>query len=274
MRIGQSPTVAVVDEARRKDPELYRTLSFGQLPSGVDWIWILSLTETELNKVEPGKHSTFFYDLDLLTDLDPLFSEVYVTGANLLAVVQNDGRGAQALLVKAERFRNRDLPAMPDAYREEYWAHPWQVPLLLAYVHLFELNDMPNASIYFKEAANLPGAPVYLPKLAKRLEQPGGEYEVGMKLIDFMISGASDPKVREELEKKRSNLLVAQYLHELNLGFSSFLRSHPHRLEQAWTAFREAGRLSLEDPWGGRLSLDSNGKIVSTTPHDRVFGLD
>lgn len=279
-RLQEIARPAVHSDQVQKNPELYRVLSFGHLPSAVDWLWIVSLTKTDVVKVADKQHSKFFHDVDTMTDLDPLFAEVYVASANLLAVVQNDGIGARIILEKGEEFRNNILPQMPDSYRQDYWPYPWQVPLLLAYVHLFELNDMPHGAVYFKEAASLPGSPPYLANLSRRLERPGGEYEVGLKLLNFMINkNPDDQKAREGLEKKRSDLFIGQYLHDLNLSFATFSSNRVGRsILSLWAEFRRESKISEVDPWGGKLSVDTSkgagGKIVSTTPHAQVFGLE
>jgi hypothetical protein len=264
------------------DPILYRILSFGQLHCAVDWLWLKSLLNAESVKVRPGTHLTLFYVLDAILDLDPLFSEIYLVGGNLLAILQDDGLGARILLDKGERFRREQLPNLPEDYQRSHWPFPWQVPQLLGYVHLFELNDMPAAAFYFKEAASIPGAPPYLGKLQRRLVQPGGEYEVGLKLLGHLIDGARTPEVREGLEKKRLNLFVSQFLHELNQAFSSFMSSRqplgstpdPAAVLRYWKGFRKERRLSGADPWGGELSIEASGKVVTSTPHEAVFGLE
>jgi hypothetical protein len=261
--------------AAKKDPALYEVLSFGHLPALVDWVWITTLAETELIRPPKGTHSQLFYDLEVLADLDPLFAEIYTVGANLLAVVQDDGLGAKVLLDKGESFRKERLPSMPESYKQSYWAHSWQIPILLGYTHLFELADMPSAAKNFLEAATLPGVPAYVLRLQKRLEQPGGEYEVGMKLLNFLISTTVDPKIREGYEKKRANLFVAQYLHDLNLEWAKFRGAHKAQgIERAWAEFRREARITTTDPWGGTLSIAPGGKIASTTPYEKVFSLD
>jgi hypothetical protein len=276
-RIEERNRSVIVAEPVAKQPELYKVLSFGQLFSATDWIWIASLTGTDISKPKEQAHTNFFYDIDLVTELDPLFAEVYVAGANLLAVVQNDGEGAKTILEKGEKFIKDDLPSLPASYRQAYWQRSWQIPQLLGYVYLFELNDMPSASKYFQEAADISGAPRYLPKLAKRLRQPNGEYEVGLHLLDFMIRGAQDETVIEALEKKKHNLEVGQFLHDVNLKFANYLSRRPGvNVGQAWNAFRKTFGISEEDPWGGKLIIESTTppKVISTTPHKRVFGLD
>lgn len=257
------------------DPALFKTLAFGHWPAGIDWLWIKTLVDPSISHVPPGTHPTIYYDLDLATELDPAFFDIYVGGANLLAVIRDDAPGALALLLKADRFRVNDLPSYPESFRRDYWSGAWDIPLLLAYVYLFELNDMTHAAAQFKEAARLPGAPAYLGRLAQRFEKPGGEYEVGLKLLRFMISSSKDLRAQEKLESQFSSLVVAQYLFQLNLSFESYLGAHPGGPQRNWKRFLdEAANSVRKDPFGGELTLAPSGKLVTSTPHEKVFGLE
>jgi len=240
----------------RTDPTLFRSLTFGHIPSAVDGLFISSLEGAGEGRVPKSTHPRFYYALDLATDLDPLFYEAYIAGANLLAVIRRDGAGARDLLLKGDLFVKTKLSGYGYDFQEKYWSRSWHIPLLLAYVYLFELEDMHRAATAFLEAARLPNSPVYLRRLEAKLLKEGGEYEVGLHLIDFLLLGASDEQVKSELEKKKDNLLIGQYLFQVN------------------TAVKSGKSPPTLDPWGGRLSLNSNGKVVSSTPHTPVFGLD
>jgi hypothetical protein len=118
------------------------------------------------------------------------------------------------------------------------------------------MDDMPHATEAFEAAQQIDGSPVYLKDLVQRLMQPGGQYEVGLKLIDHIILGTSDPAVKDRLIHRRESLQVAQFLFEMNQK----LQKHQ--------------KLPLTDPWGGTLSVGSDGKVATTTPHTKVFGLE
>src|SRR3954462_9125494 len=60
-------------EGERWNPELFKTLSFGQTPAAVDWLWIKSLQDTSMTKVSKGMHPSLYFDLDLATDIDPAY---------------------------------------------------------------------------------------------------------------------------------------------------------------------------------------------------------
>jgi hypothetical protein len=266
------------------EPKLFETFSFGNLTSAIDWLWMNCIMDDSVEHVQPGKHPQLFFDLDLLTDLDPAYKDAYIAGANILSVVRNDGPGARDLLLKGEKFIQNSLNNYSPLFKEQYWNDPWALSTLLAYVYLFEINDMPHAAEAFRRAALHENAPPYITRLEKKLQKPGGEYEVGLKLLNFLLLSAKDVRIRTELEKKRYNLFIGQYIFDLNYSFREFLKTQPHysgtssvsisQLESHWKAFKKVNQVAEQDPWGGRLYLAESGRVKSTTPHDSVFGLE
>lgn len=281
IRVMEGAWVEQPEEASPWDPTLFKIISFGQVPSAVDGLWIRTISDPGISHVPRGSHPRVYYDLDLATEIDPLFMELYWVGGHLLAVIRNDGLGARELLLKAEAFRKTTLPKLPEQFIEKYWSTSWQVPLLLAYVQLFELQDMRGAKIAFSEASMMEGSPKYLMNLVRRFEKPGGEYEVGLRLLKFMLLSAKDSRVRDELEFKIQSLKIGAYLFNLNAQFSEFLKKKKRnqildsrkKMEQFKIFLDNRGILNL-DPWGGKLEIGPKGQIITNTPHSIVFGLE
>jgi len=265
------------------DPRVYQLLSFGNLPVAIDWLMIQSIADVVPNKVASGAHSALFYRLNLITELDPQYFDIYQIAGDLLTVYQNDGEGAKSILLKGREFLRDGLASSEEGLRTEYWSRPWKIPLLLAYTYLFHLDDMEHASEAFQEAAAYPGAPEYLIKLEHRLKHTGGLYEVGIRLLGFMIDGARLEVVREKLERKRKDLFIAQYVYELNQNFWNYLKLQPlynasgsvsrKQMETYFKDFLRKNQTPRSDPWGGQILIDEKGKIVTTTPYQPVFGL-
>lgn len=265
------------ENAHRWDPRIFKMLSFGHLPAAIDWMWIQVLLDNNMTHVAKGTHPAIYYTLDLITGLDPINFDSYKAGANLLAIVRDDGLGARDLLEKGETFRKEKLASYPLKLQDDYWRYSWSIPLLLGYVYMFELQDMPHASVAFQQAAMIPGSPPYLQSMQKRLQSPGGEYEVGLRLLNHMIAGEKNEDAKEELTKKRNSLFVGQFLFDLNHSFQSFLQVRsrtPGSFESKFVAFMKNSHTAPRDPWGGVLSVTSEGKIVTSTPHNKVLGLD
>jgi hypothetical protein len=280
-----APVVAPPERGSHWDPEIFKILTLGEYPAAIDALLIDVLGDDRLTKVPRGTHARIFYDLELMTAVDPAYYDAYYSGANLLAVVRGDAIGARDILVRANSYRKEVLPGMAEKFKTDYWSRSWWIPLLQGYVNLFELGDLPSASVSFREAAEIPGSPEYLQSLEKRLVKPGGEYEVGLRLLHFMILVAKDDRARqEELTRKLDSLRVGQFLFELNRSFKEFLDTNrdynasaslsPARMQSYWKAFLKKGRYSERDPWGGTVLLDASGRAATSTPHVRVFGLD
>ena len=246
------------------DARLLQTVSLGFYPVAVDALWIKVLMDPSYFHVPRTQHAQAYFDLDTATSLDPIYWELYYYGANLLAAIRDDVYGARDLLEKANQYRKSGLLGLPEKVRQTIWREEWQIPLVLAYVYLYELGDFSKAEKAFKEAADLPRAPAYLQLLKKRLNTPGGIYEVGIRVTGFLIAQSKDERARAELTRKRENLSIGYYLFQINAEFKKwkgarvrqFLKTHSH------------------DPWGGVLSLDDHGKIITSTPYQPVFGLD
>lgn len=272
------------------NPTLVKALSFGHLPLVIDWIWIQSLLDTgdglrneTLKKSDSSEHSPLFYKIDLLTDLDPLFFEAYVSGASLLSVLGNDPSGAKELLIKANQFRKTQLSTFPDEVHNKFWNQDWEILVLLGYVNLFELNDLKSAGQAFQEASQIRGAPRYITQLAGRFSKPNGEFEVGIRLLNFLSQSSKDESLRHEYLKKKNSLEISQFMAQLNQSFQEFLKIQPisepkslqssEKMKSAWNLFLKKSNLGTQDPWGGTLSLGPHGTIITSTPHQKVFGL-
>jgi hypothetical protein len=278
------PVVAPPERGSRWDPEIFSILSFGQLPTALDALWIDILLDERVTKVPRWAHAKIYYDLDLLTRLDPAFFEAYHAGANLLAVIRDDINGAKELVIRGNDYRKQSLSGQSADFQQRFWPHPWSIPMIGGYIELFEENNLPMASYFFKEAGSSPDAPLFLHELEKRLARPGGEYEVGLRSLNFMALAAPNREAKEALLEKRRSLLVDQFLYDVNRGFDEFLSSDrkyrnqasvsPAQMEKYWRQYIKSLHASERDPWGGRLFLEKGGRVNTSTPHEKVFGLD
>ena len=282
--LGVSWVEPAIERQEKWNPALYKALSFGQWPLAVDWLWIQALQDPALSHVPSNIHAQIYYNFDLATDLDPAFLEAYLYGGNLLSVVRNDNAGARDLLTKGEKFRTKELPQYPEAFRESFWKQAWWIPLTLGYVYMYEFYDMPGSAAAFAAASDHPGAPEYLKSLGGKLKTPEGQYETAIRMAEFFAGQAKDERIKKGYEKKRLDLILSQYLYNLNKQFMDFLKGNPEyrrslsvtpkKIEAYWIKFRTSKRVGQADPFGGRLYLGEGGKIMTTTPREKVFGLD
>lgn len=270
-------------QAERWDPRLYKTLTFGHWASAVDMIWIRFLQDDALYKVPKDHHAPGYYDLDLASELDPANLPLYIYGAGALSVIRDDFQGARNLLIKGEEFRKLKLSEHPPEFIQNHWRQSWALPMTLAYVELFDFDHLPNASAAFRAAGEILDAPPFIQSLAQKLETRDGQFEVGMRLLAFMMESSKDRQAKADLEKKRRSLFVTQYLEHLNHDFLDYLnqfqsyRSTPivprDQMNRYYALFKKRNQIPDTDPFGGKILLDSTGTITSTYPRVKVFGM-
>jgi hypothetical protein len=256
--------------AERRSPLAHHIFSFGNLPATVDWLLLRFLVDGSIEPVKKGEHTQVFYNLDLATDLDPLFYEIYLVGSNFLTVIRDDNLGALKLANKGDQFRQKKLSEYPLKFQKGEWGGHWELSLVLTYLHLFEFQDLVKGSEVLAEVESMPEAPLYVRLLAKRLKSRDGQIEVGFRVLESMYSRAKkldNAEMLKQVEQKFQALQVFKYFHELNLKFAA--------LKAPFSKLQAQGLIPQNDPWGGRIYFDeSQKKISSTTPRQSVMGLE
>lgn len=243
-------------EARGKlDPRIFQTSAAGQMASAVDWLVLRFLSDPAYSHVTEGRHSAAFYDLDLATDIDPAFYDLYVHGAGFLAVVREDIDGSLEILKKGEKFRTERLADFPTEFQKNYWPQPWALPFVLGFVQLFEKQNLPAAVKAFQSAADYPDSPRYLKALVQRFSDPSRYLENAIRILDIMLAGTKNPQTLEKLGRHRNDLVILAFMKQVNEDY------------------RKTGKFPANDPAGGRLSVGSNGRIVTSTPIRNTLGI-
>lgn len=269
---------------QKKNPLFYRIISFGHLPSVANALWIRAFLEQDLVHVPQGFHPQSFFDLMLLVELDPENFSAYVDGASYLSIVRSDSIGAEQLLQKGQNFRKNILPAYSKQFQEEHWSSQWAIPFYLAYLNLFEFNQVSQAALYYKETAQIPGVPPLIQRYGGFFETTKDQYKSGLRILNYLIRISVDPTVKRKLKKKRQSLFVGLYLYDLNASFRNFLRQEKtYRkravierkfLQKLWKKFARISHIPKTDPWGGKLYLSESGEILSTTPQEFDLGME
>ncbi len=263
------------------NPTLFKTLSFGHHSLAVDWLLIRFLSDPALEHVSEGEHPPAYYDLDLATDIDPLFFDFYWAGSYKLAIVRDDVAGAEELIKKGLRTYKNGLPS--EEFKNTQWWEVWQLYQVLGYIYLMEKGDLALAQQVFEEAAELPHVPGYIKDLAKKFRQPGGAYLVGMTITDFLLRKADNEEDQQKLLEKRKSLYLGQVLTQANQEFEKYLTSQikvsrsklvPAKLQEYFEHFIREKNLRPTDEWGGKIYLNDQGKITTTTPRQSVMGLE
>lgn len=264
-----------------------KIISAGHYPLLIDWYLIQALVDPDIYHVREGQHPTVYYQMRLITEMDPAFHEVYVAGGLILTILRNDRIGGQLIFEKGEKFRKEHLNDYPEEFRKKFWPIPWQIPFNLAYLELFENHDLPRALEHFKTVAQYNDSPAFIKKLLKRLDARRGIFDVAKRILDFLIRVTNDKRILEVLQKNRFSLEVVNFLVQVNEEFARFRekirlpsskQAEDKTLLSQLQAQFEDFLISLPmrnlDPWQGTLSLTQQGKITTSTYHDKVLGID
>ena len=184
--------------------------------------------------------------LDVVTDLDPYFTDPYVLAEGLLAWDAGKPEEANRLLKKGMEYRTLD----------------WRLPFYVGFNSFYFLQDYASAAEYIMQAAKLPGSPSYLSTLAARLAYYGGQSRTALLFLQQMLEEASDPLMQKRLQKRLTALQNAVIIENALAEF----KEREERLP-AFGELVEKGYLNElpPDPYGGEWILLPSGRVFSTS---------
>lgn len=236
------------------DPKLIEIGSLGHAPSWVDAVLIKSFGDPAYTPVQRGTHPPLFYELKLITAIDPSFYGAYYYGALTLSVVRRDGVGAAEILERAHQRIEQG----------EFGQNAWFLEVLRGTNALLELMDIPQALSAFQQAAKLPGSPSFLRDLSNRLESPEGRFEVGLRSLRMIQQTALDEEAQARILKRLAQMEEARRLHQINDNFKAWLGKRVPG-ETLFDQFRTGGF--------GDLKWDADRRQVETrTPREVLPG--
>lgn len=155
---------------------------------------------------------------DLVTTLDPRYGYAYQAAGILLSTA---GR-----IESSNEILDRGMEEVPDR---------WQLPFYAAFNRWYHEGRFREAADLMLRASRIPGRPPFVPELASRLYASSGSLDDGIALLDLMIANTEDPLLRDDLVRRREDMVIEKML---------------RRIEDRVARFREAeGRLprTLED---------------------------
>jgi hypothetical protein len=203
----------------------------------------------------------------------------------LLSVIRDDDRGAEEIVLRGVEVQKKlDEKPLGPKFDDRFWDQKWKLPFLLGYIELFEIQNLNRAADAYGSAAREAGAPPFLASLSERLSSVSGSVEVGMRVLNQMAVGAEDISTQRKIEKQKKDLYLLGFLVELRQKFHEYvhnrkefrgkLKIEKDKLEKVFLEFSKRERLDGFDPFGGKVFLDPKGVIQSTTPHDKIMGLE
>ncbi len=116
----------------------------------------------------------------VIAELDPRFVEVYLVGALIMST--EAGRSDLAL-----DLYDKGLERNPDSWELAYWAG-WES---------YDTKDYTRARIYWKRAAEMPGAPPFIERLASRMLEYAGDLRAALAEYVDLAENAEDERTRK-----------------------------------------------------------------------------
>ncbi|MBI5511313.1 MAG: hypothetical protein HY903_21340 [Deltaproteobacteria bacterium] len=235
--------------------EAVKLLALGYGALAADYYWLKAVYEFG----DPAYTAAGYPNLQALVrrvlTLDPYNLTAYQFAGTALTVSELDPMTSIELLWPG-------LERRPDA---------WQVPFLLGFNLYYFAHDYPVAARVLARAALIPGAPASAGPLATRLAAQAGEPEIGLRLVDTMLSTVKDEKVRELYVERRRLLQLESEIKWLNEAVRKYVEARGVR-PQSLEELKAAGIITTvpSDPLGGQYGIGADGSITTTSESSRL----
>lgn len=196
-------------------------LSFDAVVADIYWIRAIQHYGRDYKDRTRARRFELLYPLlDLTTSLDPRFLVAYRFGAIFLAAQPPDGPGRpeQAIVLL-----EKGLAATPDR---------WQLAHDIGFIHYFHTRDFKQAGAWFKRAAAMPKAPIWLgPIAATTLAHGGSRQDAEQMLIE--MSRSEEEYIRRASNRALEQLAALKAIDQLNRIVEEF-RTRTGRYPNSW----------------------------------------
>lgn len=207
--LAHRAAVAEGQGPERLDPlpnaRILRFLSSSHHTSAADLYWLKLVqyvgTEAALQAGWPDLEAL----ADLVTTLDPKYGYAYQASGVLLATV---GR-----IESSNEILERGMAEVPDR---------WQLPFYAAFNRWYHEGKFREAGELMLRASRLPGRPPFVSELASRLYASSGSLDDGIALLDLMIGNTEDPLLRDDLVRRREDLVIEKMLRLIEARVEAF----------------------------------------------------
>ena len=163
-------------------------LGYDQAASAVTWL--RTVQYYGLHRRRDRKYDMMYHLCDIVTDLDPRFTEPYVFGSFVLFT---DGRRP----AEGEKLLLKGLAANPDS---------WEIAFENGFVNYVFLGNQAEAARYFTLAGTLPDAPEYTSRFAAFAAQRAGDLRMAAALWQEVAARTTNTWLREMASEKSEEL--------------------------------------------------------------------
>lgn len=236
--------------------EYLRLAALGYRQVVADVIWLQAVQHIGGKRDTQLGYRWTYHAVDVLTDLDPTFVAPYQATGIFLGVLVDRYEEGLAILSKGIRHN----PAI------------WQLPFLAGYISYYELCNPVTGGQYLRMAAQVPGAPAYLPRLAARMTVESGDPAAALEFLDRFSRTVTDERVREALAQRMKEIAQEKDLHFLKDSIRRYQAKYgrvPSKLEDLM--LRGVIQQLPLDPLGGQYQIDSlTGVVSSSSKRERL----
>jgi hypothetical protein len=210
----------------------------------VAWLWFVQYYGK--HRLTDGKYDHMFHILDILTTYNPAFLKAYELGGLLLTHDAQRPDQAKALLKKGMYLN-------PDS---------WSLPFYYGFLHFVFLGDYVTAQVFFRFAAQKPGAP----DMPKRWEayvtyKKKGDLDAALELWFDLYDNTTDPEEKRVAEQYIKDIQMQKTINTLTRQIERFVdrygRSPATLDELVKSGFLES---IPQEPHGGSFIIE-NGKV-------------
>jgi len=142
-----------------------RQAALGYETAAADIAWLRGIQYYGEHRLTDQKYTMIGHVMDIVTDLDPAFTQPYVFGAFVMAQELKEPERGLALLARGLRANPTD----------------WRLCFEVGFLHYVCRHDYESAARYFTWASRMPGRADYVPRFAAFASQRAGNQ--GMAIL-------------------------------------------------------------------------------------------
>jgi hypothetical protein len=208
---------------------------------------------TERPRVKPREWKWLYYTLKASTDLDPYFLDPYYFANSQLTWEAHMIEENNLLLEKGSKYRDWDF----------------MLPFYIGFDYFYFLQDNVNARKWLVEASKRPDAPPMYASLAANLSYVKKRTENAISFLEEMSKRTEDETLRKKYETRVD--FLRQVLKVEN-AVEAYKKKFGRKPVDIHALIRTAMLREIpEDPYGGQLYVDFDGKVKSTSEFQLDF---
>jgi len=224
-----------------------------------DLLWLKAIGYFADHYQADKNYTWLYHILNIITDLDPYYQDPYEFGGVVLASEIGDVNHSSLLLKKGMK----NVPKTHPRY--------WYLPFYLGFNYWYYNWDFKNGAKYLEMASKFPRSPEYLPMLTARMYADADSAEIALPFLDEMIATAKTEKRKEQLIKRRKDVLVTYHLDILDMAVKKYYEKfgrYPNSTESLVTdgIIKEIPK----EPFGGEYYYDFLTKKFLSTKSERI----